>query len=346
MQKKRFYSLGLLAGTIVLVLGAVSIVTAVALQYLPARTTTATSAQATILTPAVTPQPTAAPFSNVTPTPVPIPTSTPTPTPSPTPTPTPTPVPQPSNLVGKWNLVFSDEFNDTELNAKKWTTCYWWASNGGCTIDSNNELEWYQPENVLIKNGILSLQARVHTIKVSDGSTFKYTSGMISSGRNTKKLTTQPRFAFKYGYAEIKAKIPKGKGLWPAFWLLPTSQDSLPEIDIMEILGHDTSTVRMHYHYRSSEGDEVDTGENWSGPDFSAGWHTYAVDWEPGAIVWYVDGVERRRYTDQAHIPAEPMYLLADLAVGGDWPGSPDAHTPFPSTFDIDYMRVWTGPQK
>jgi beta-glucanase (GH16 family) len=109
----------------------------------------------------------------------------------------------------------------------------------------------------------------------------------------------------------------------------------------MEILGESTNVNRMHFHYAGPGGTEEDSGFDWWGPDFPARWHTFAVDWKPDAIVWYVDGVERRRFTDASVIPNEPMYLLLSLAVGGDWPGPPDSTTPFPSSMKIDYVRVW-----
>jgi hypothetical protein len=100
----------------------------------------------------------------------------------------------------------------------------------------------------------------------------------------------------------------------------------------------------MHFHHLTEDGSRKSYGETWTGPDFSADWHTFAVDWRPDAVVWYVDGKERWRYTDPAHIPTKPMYLILNLAVGGAWPGSPDASTSFPSYFDIDYVRVWSRP--
>ncbi len=80
-------------------------------------------------------------------------------------------------------------------------------------------------------------------------------------------------------------------------------------------------------------------GDKFVGPDFTKSYHTYAVDWQPNEIVWYVDGVERFHVTE--NVPSVPMYILANLAVGGDWPGNPDATTPFPSYMDIDYIRVY-----
>ncbi len=265
--------------------------------------------------------------------------STPTATLTPVPTPTPTPHVQPVGQTGAWQLIFSDDFNGTALNTQKWQTCYWWDK-GGCTIITNNELEWYQPDNISLKNGVLHLQAQQQPIEASNGNRYEYTSGMITSGRATSNTSRPAKFTFTYGYAEIRAKVPKGKGLWPAFWLLPASQDSLPEIDVMEIIGDEPHVVNLRFHYRATS-DEGDVGGSWTGPDFTADWHTFAIEWRPDALIWYVDGVERWRYADKAHIPAVPMYLLANLAVGGDWPGSPNATTSFPSDYQIDYIRVW-----
>jgi beta-glucanase (GH16 family) len=78
------------------------------------------------------------------------------------------------------------------------------------------------------------------------------------------------------------------------------------------------------------------------GPDFSAGFHAFAAEWKPGEVIWYVDGVERGRST--AGVPAEPMYLIANLAVGGDWPGNPESTTTFPGVMEIDYIRVYQQP--
>lgn len=110
----------------------------------------------------------------------------------------------------------------------------------------------------------------------------------------------------------------------------------------MEMLGSDPQTVHLNFHYSNSSGKEVLSEGQWTSPAEIAGnWHTFAVDWEPDAITWYVDGVPRRVFTQTNLIPAKPMYLIMDLAVGGDWPGSPNAQASFPSAFKIDYVRVW-----
>lgn len=239
--------------------------------------------------------------------------------------------PQPGAALpgkGKWQLIFQDEFIGTELDFSIWNTCYPWLDNGGCTNSGNNELEWYQPDDVFVENGLLKLQAQKRTING-----FPYSSGMISS---------HEKFDFTYGYIEARLKVPVGKGLWPAFWLLPSSREWPPEIDIHEILGHTTSTVHLTLHYKQPGFPHLSSGSSYIGPDFSADFHTFAVLWEPQGITWYVDGVER--YFVENDIPAQSMYIIANLAVGGDWPGSPDENTPFPSTYDIDYIRVWQNP--
>jgi len=123
--------------------------------------------------------------------------------------------------------------------------------------------------------------------------------------------------------------------------MLPDNNESKPEVDVIEVLGHAPDTVHMALHYRELNGNDARAKNVWAGPDFSAGWHTFAIAWQADALIWYVDGLERWRYTDQLHIPNQPMYLLLNLAVGGDWPGAPEGSTIFPSDYEIDYVRVW-----
>jgi len=99
--------------------------------------------------------------------------------------------------------------------------------------------------------------------------------------------------------------------------------------------------TNMNYHYLRPDGSHAQAGTSWTGPDFSADWHTFGVDWSPQALVWYVDGVERFRVSDASIITSEPSYVLLNLAVGGNWPGAPDATTPFPSDYLVDYLRIW-----
>lgn len=240
----------------------------------------------------------------------------------------------------EWVKVFEDEFDGDSLDRSRWTTCYWWDKDG-CTNGTTGELNWYQDDNVSVADGTLRLEARREDIRASDSRLYNYTSGIVTTGRSTY-LTDRPiRFDFLYGYVEVRAKVPSGYGLWPAIWMLPSDHGITPEIDIMEILGHRPDKVEMHYHFTPSLGSAQNEGKAWKGPDHSADWHTYAVEWRPSAIIWYVDGVERYRFTRQHLISSEPMYLLMNLAVGGDWPGPPTEDTVFPSVFEIDYVRVF-----
>ncbi len=289
----------------------------------PTRTNTPVPPTATRTPTSTTVPPTATRTPTRTNTPVP-------PTATRTPTATNTPV-----SPGR-TLLFSDDFDGSAINTGNWTTCYWWDDNG-CTIATNNELEWYQPGNVVVSNGTLKLTAQKQTVTGSDGKTYDYTSGVVTSGRAKWQDSASDKFAFQYGYAEIRAKMPAGKGLWPSFWMLSADQDWPPEIDAMTMIGQSPNVANFAVSY-GTDGSQTSA---WTGPDFTAGWHTFGVDWQPDKMVWYVDGVERWRITDPAHIPAEPMYLVLNLAVGGDWPGSPDRHTAFPSAFEVDYVKVW-----
>jgi beta-glucanase (GH16 family) len=237
-----------------------------------------------------------------------------------------------------WSLVFEDLFDGTEIDGSRWTGCYWW-DRGGCTNLGNNELQWYRRGNTTLQDGGLVIEAREEKVDTSEG-TFHYTSGLISTGRTDAEGLREDRFSFTYGYVEVRARVPKGAGLWPAIWLLPSDHDSRPEIDIMEVLGQATDVLEMHYHYEV-EGAEESLGHDRRVADLSEDWHEYALDWSADAIVWYLDGTEQWRVDDRAIISDEPMYLLINLAVGGEWPGSPSADTEFPARFEIDHVKIW-----
>jgi beta-glucanase (GH16 family) len=232
-------------------------------------------------------------------------------------------------------LVFRDEFNGAALDKASWHTCFWWHAST-CSIETNRELELYNPADVSVGGGALRLRAQRRELTAWNGAVYHYTSGMVMSGARKRR-----GFKFTYGYAEARLRVPKGNGLWPALWLLPADGGSRPEIDVMEILGDSTRVQHMHFHYVGPDGRRADSGAAWAGPDFAAGWHTFGIEWVADEIVWYVDRVPRWRFTDSRVIPDEPMYLVANLAVGGDWPGVPDATTPFPSNYLVDYVRVW-----
>lgn len=144
-------------------------------------------------------------------------------------------------------------------------------------------------------------------------------------------------FLQTYGHFEVKAKIPKGQGLWSAFWLLSASHWP-PEIDIFEHLGRDPNTLFFSLHSPDGRGAKSKTVD-YKGADFTADYHVYAVDWRPDLLVWSVDGVERARMTE--NIPHEPLYPVLNLALGTEWPGPVTAATPLPSGLDVAYVRVF-----
>ncbi|MDV2996075.1 MAG: Endo-1,3-1,4-beta-glycanase ExsH [Chroococcidiopsis sp. SAG 2025] len=232
-----------------------------------------------------------------------------------------------------WQVVFEDEFNGTSLDLLKWDTCYWWHSGRGCANHGAQEIQWFLPEEVLVQNGILQIRTQKR-IWNAYNATFQYTSGMISSHQ---------RYAFQYGFVEIRAKVPKGRGFWPTMWLAAEDRNWPPEVNIAEFVGSDMKSVLMVLHYINDRGKPKYSSLSWGNNfDFSEDYHVYAVLWEPNAIIWYVDGVERMRYTNSENIPQKPMYILTTLAIGPIWTNKlPDDSTPFPSYFDIDYIKVW-----
>ncbi len=241
--------------------------------------------------------------------------------------------------AARWQVVFHDEFEGEELDSNLWTTCFWW-DDGGCTNLSTNEQQWYLPEQVTVDDGALHLTANLGPAVGFEQRIFPYVSGMISSGRPTNDESVDPGFAFQFGYVEMRARIPEGNGLWPAFWMLPVTHDSKPEIDILEFLGQEPDQFRSHIHWRDEEGESRSEGDQWRSSNFSDDWHTFGIEWSADAVIWFVDGRQVWSYNDADHLPVEPMYLIANLAVGGDYAG-PTNGTAFPSEFAIDYIRVW-----
>lgn len=232
--------------------------------------------------------------------------------------PGPIPEPTPTPTLGR-ELIFVDEFSGTTLNAFKWSSGYPWTNPDGNYNRSTGEEQVYLPRNIVLGGGTAKLIGKRENV-----SGRSYTSGMISSDpRNGKG------FLHTYGYIEARIKVPGGKGMWPAFWNLPWPIAWPPEIDIMEVIGSECH-AEFHLHPNA----------NYQGTNVCDSWHTYAVDWRPGKIVWYLDGIERYR-VEGKQVPSQPMYLLLNLAVGGSWPGSPDSSTPFPGIMEIDYVRVY-----
>jgi beta-glucanase (GH16 family) len=167
------------------------------------------------------------------------------------------------------------------------------------------------------------------------------------------RLNTAGRFTQTYGRYETRLKMSHGQGMWPAFWMLGNDIGSVGwpqsgEIDIMENVGFEPNTVHGTLHgpgYSGSGG----IGAGYSGPRFADGFHTFTIDWSPNLIVWYVDGQEYQRRSPadlggRQWVFNKPFFMILNLAVGGYWPGDPNASTPMPNTLVVDYVRVTDAP--
>ena len=229
------------------------------------------------------------------------------------------PSPSGTPTLPGYHSVFDDEFEGTKLDRRWMSALPWGNTNPG-------ESQFYTPNNLAVGGGVLTLTARRQNMNG-----LPYTSGAINSSKS---------FAFTYGYVEARVQVPAGQGLWPAFWLATTVPTLNDEIDIMEILGSDPTTEYAVVHY-GTRADRHKSAVPYVGPDSSAGFHTFAIDWEPNALVWYIDGVERRLVT--TNIPSHPMCIVTSLTVGGrtSWSGAPDRYTVFPASLQVDYIRVF-----
>jgi len=253
--------------------------------------------------------------------------------------------PQPATTSSNppWTMTWNDEFNGADgsaPDASKWT-----AQVGGNGW-GNQELESYttRTANVAQQGGTLVITAALEPYTGADGVTREYTSA---------RLQSKGRFTQQYGRFEARMKLPKGQGMWPAFWLLGDSVDTAGwpacgEIDIMEASGAKRATIGGSLHGPGYSGENPLTA-TYTLPSgtFDAGFHVFAVEWEPQQIRFYVDDVlyETRSPSD---LPAgtkwvydHPFFVLLNLAVGGKLPGSPDSTTQFPQKMLVDYVRVY-----
>lgn len=240
-----------------------------------------------------------------------------------------------ANATGKDTiLVWADEFNNDHLDTTTWTRLegeYWF----------NNELQAYtaSPANSYCENGILKITAREEKYGIRN-----YTSARIVSRYHAD---------FRYGRIEAKMKMPEGKGIWPAFWMMPTedkygSWPSSGEIDIMEFLGHQVHYNHGAVHYGDGLG-PLHEQQHGAFYDLHAkrneGFHSYALEWEPNEFRWYFNNklfhkasASKTKY----HWPFyQDFHFILNVAVGGNWPGNPDETTVFPQTLEVDYVRVF-----
>ena len=238
-------------------------------------------------------------------------------------------------------LVWSDEFDGNMLNESKWNYEIGTGSGGW----GNNELQYYRRENTSVAGGHLIIEARSE----------------VFSGNNytSSRLTTQNKFDFKYGRVDVRARLPKGQGIWPALWMLGANFSNVGwprcgEIDIMELVGGGKGRT-------DARGDDVTHGTaHWdnSGQYAMSGGHTqlssgifndefhiFSIQWDESEIRWYLDDTQFNVLDITPEGLSEfrngKFFFLFNVAVGGRWPGSPDGNTVFPQQMLVDYIRVY-----
>jgi beta-glucanase (GH16 family) len=236
----------------------------------------------------------------------------------------------PATVRPGMTLTFAEEFDRFEWSAdgrRGWRTRYPF----GRTLLTNKEAQYYSDATVgqhpfRILDGALEISAALGENEAG----LPYVSGII---------TSQHRFWQCYGYFEARAWLPRGRGLWPAIWLLPKDGSWPPEIDMVEMLGHRPDQIFVTLHSKvKGEGKHVPV----TVADTAAGFHVYSVEWRPELMRFFFDGREIATIPTPSDMH-KPMYILANLAVGGpgSWPGPPDAGTQFPARMLIDYIRAW-----
>jgi beta-glucanase (GH16 family) len=236
-----------------------------------------------------------------------------------------------------YTLAWSDEFNGSSLDATAWNQ----ETGNGTGGWGNNELEYYtsSTKNTFVSNGNLVIEARKEPM-----SSFQYTSG---------RMTTQNKKSFQFGRIDIRAKLPVSKGMWPALWMLGSNIGSAGwpacgEIDIMELIGTYPGRCYGTMHWKPVSGTNTSKGgqTDLASGNFSQQFHVFSIIWKQDQITWLVDD-QPYLTTTKADVGAAnypfnaPQFLIFNVAVGGNWPGSPDANTQFPQRMFVDYVRVF-----
>ena len=235
-----------------------------------------------------------------------------------------------------YTLAWSDEFSGSSLNLGIWNQET--GNNGGW---GNNELEYYtnSSKNYLVSNGNLVIEARKEDIG----------SQHYSSGR----MTTQGKKSFTFGRIDIRAKLPVAKGMWPALWMLGSNIGSVPwpgcgETDIMELIGTNPSRVYGTAHWKRLDGAHDSKGSQFdlAGANFSQQFHVFSLLWTTDQMKWLIDDqlylTVVKADVGTSNYPFNlPSFMIFNVAVGGDWPGPPDASTIFPQRMIVDYVRVF-----
>ncbi|MEZ5044485.1 MAG: family 16 glycosylhydrolase [Saprospiraceae bacterium] len=234
------------------------------------------------------------------------------------------------------SLIWSDEFDGTALNTSDWTFEIGNGNNGW----GNNELQYYRPENTFLENGNLVIEARKESFNGSE-----YTSS---------RIITQGKQQFRFGRIDMRAVLPQGQGFWPALWMLGTKINAVGwpacgEIDIMELVGNQPGRVHGTVHYGTSAANRQQNGDSKAlagTAKFAEEFHVFSLVWQQDKIQWLLDDVVFHEFTkSDAGIYPYPFndnfFLIFNLAVGGDWPGPPNANSVFPQRLIVDYVRYF-----
>ncbi|NQT66440.1 MAG: family 16 glycosylhydrolase [Actinobacteria bacterium] len=242
-------------------------------------------------------------------------------------------IPEPAQ--GEWVLIWNDEFDGTEINLDDWSFNIGTGNNGW----GNNELQYYtdRPENVRIEDNILVIEARKENYEDSE-----YTSARIK---------TEDKQSWAYGKIEARIKLPQGKGIWPAFWMLGESINTINwpycgEIDVMEMIGGGSNDSICHGTIHWDKDGWTYTGGNTtlSSGIFADDYHIFSIEWDKGAIRWFLDGkqyhAENITHEHQSELH-DSFFIILNCAIGGNWPGSPSQSTVFPQKMYIDWIRVY-----
>jgi beta-glucanase (GH16 family) len=239
-------------------------------------------------------------------------------------------------------LVWSDEFAGEALDGSKWEAMVGDGTAVGLPPGwGNNELQSYRPDNATVEDGNLVITARRESV---DGHAF-----------TSARLRTLGRGDWRYGRFEMRARMPAGQGMWPAFWMLPSEPAyggwaASGEIDIVEYLGHEPDRIHGTIHFGGRWPDNLQASSDYrlAAGSFDDDFHRFAVEWEPGELRWYVDDTlyaTRAEWSSTGgEFPApfdREFHLIVNLAVGGNWPGAPDDTTRFPQRLVIDWVRVY-----
>ncbi|RMG86610.1 MAG: glycosyl hydrolase family protein [Bacteroidetes bacterium] len=235
-----------------------------------------------------------------------------------------------------WTKIWADEFEGSELDLNHWTHE---LGNHGW---GNNELQNYtnSPANSYLSDGHLIIEAR----KESSG----------GSDYSSARIITADKFEFAFGRVDIRARLPEGQGIWPALWMLGANfwdigWPACGEIDIMELIGQNPDIVHGTAHWgidNSNHQSKTASKALPAGQKFSDEFHVFSIIWEPNRVEWYVDDVLINTLTP-ADMNGQPypfnneFFFIFNIAVGGNWPGSPDASTVFPQQMVVDYIRVF-----